>query len=245
MFRIRTLMLASLTATALCMPVAAWADDAPPTCDGAVATIVGTDGDDTLNGTTGADVIVGLGGNDTIGGNLGDDVICGGTGADTLSGHGDDDRIFGQQGEDWLDGGIGGCCPSGPNTGDDWLSGGQDDDVLHASDLPILGNTMHGDQGDDELYAWSGGRAYGDNGDDQLFQYSIQPTVTGTTLDGGNGDDELTDWDDGGFANESIRRVGGRGDDELISLDATSTSTLDGGQGADGCSGGDTTTACE
>jgi RTX calcium-binding nonapeptide repeat (4 copies) len=39
---------------------------APPTCDGRVATIVGTEGNDTINGTAGRDVIVGLGGDDTI-----------------------------------------------------------------------------------------------------------------------------------------------------------------------------------
>ena len=67
-------------------PVAA-KKPAPP-CDGQAATIVGTNGDDVLNGTAVKDVIVGLNGNDTINGDLGDDLICGGKGNDTLTGHG-------------------------------------------------------------------------------------------------------------------------------------------------------------
>ncbi|MGZ5214522.1 MAG: hypothetical protein ACXWEN_12345, partial [Actinomycetota bacterium] len=39
-----------------------------PTCQGQVATIVGTPGDDVITGTPGNDVIVGLGGNDVING---------------------------------------------------------------------------------------------------------------------------------------------------------------------------------
>ena len=50
----------------------------PATCRGRLATIVGTDGDDTLSGTSGGDVIVGLGGNDHITGRGGDDSLCGG-----------------------------------------------------------------------------------------------------------------------------------------------------------------------
>src|SRR5437667_6067444 len=39
---------------------------APPLCDGRRATIVGTNGDDTLEGTPGRDVIAALGGNDVV-----------------------------------------------------------------------------------------------------------------------------------------------------------------------------------
>lgn len=68
------------------------------TCNGKVATIVGTAGAEVLTGTDAADVIVGLGGNDTINAKGGNDVICalasgdsrtqsvsidGGTGTDT------------------------------------------------------------------------------------------------------------------------------------------------------------------
>jgi Ca2+-binding RTX toxin-like protein len=70
---------------------------APPRCDGRVATLVGTAGDDTLRGTAGADVIVGLGGNDRIVGLGGDDVLCGGDGRDRIEGGPGDDRVLGQR----------------------------------------------------------------------------------------------------------------------------------------------------
>ena len=47
-----------------------------------MATINGTNNNDTLTGTTGADTINGLGGNDTIDGLGGDDTLSGGAGAD-------------------------------------------------------------------------------------------------------------------------------------------------------------------
>ena len=76
-------------------------------CGGLTATIVGTAGDDTLNGTSGPDVISGLGGNDTINGLDGNDVICGGRGRDTLNGGNGSDLLFGNRGSDTLNGGDG------------------------------------------------------------------------------------------------------------------------------------------
>jgi Ca2+-binding RTX toxin-like protein len=81
---------------------------APPTCNGKPATIVGTDGGDDLKGTQGPDVIVGLGGNDiNIKGLGGNDVICGGKGADFLWGSWGKDTLLGQAGRDAFDGGNG------------------------------------------------------------------------------------------------------------------------------------------
>jgi len=80
---------------------------AAQTCNGIVATIVGTAMDDDINGTTSADVIVGLGGNDRINGMRGDDIICGGDGDDDLLGDLGDDQIFGDDGNDVLEGGLG------------------------------------------------------------------------------------------------------------------------------------------
>jgi Ca2+-binding RTX toxin-like protein len=74
---------------------------------GPACTITGTAGNDTLNGTTGDDVICGLGGNDTINGRGGDDRILGGAGNDTLLGGPGDDEIDGGSGTDGLTGGPG------------------------------------------------------------------------------------------------------------------------------------------
>ena len=234
------LPLSALVAVALLPLGVATAKKPVPTCDGQPATIVGTNGDDTLTGTPGPDVIVGLKGDDTIRGGLGDDVICGGKGDDSLSGQGENDRLFGQHGDDVLDGGEGGCCNVSTNTGDDFLSGGQGDDELHTSDFPTLGNTLRGNQGNDRLFVWSGGWAYGGNGHDTIRQFSGN-----AFLSGGNGRDDILDWDDGGIQNETLTLAGGNGRDVLRSEDNTSIATLNGGNGSDTCSGGDTTTRCE
>ncbi|MGZ4457195.1 MAG: calcium-binding protein [Nocardioides sp.] len=65
----------------------------PVTCQGRVATLVGTDGPDVLTGTDGPDVVAGLGGDDRIEGLGGADVLCGGPGADSLDGGGGDDAL--------------------------------------------------------------------------------------------------------------------------------------------------------
>ena len=77
------------------------------TCNGVVATRVGTAGNDTIIGTSGKDVIYGFGGNDFINGRGGEDIICGGTGDDTLIGGGGDDILRGGPGEDVCRGGSG------------------------------------------------------------------------------------------------------------------------------------------
>ena len=84
---------------------------------------VGTPGDDTIAGTTGADVILGLEGNDTITGAAGGDLICGGDGNDTLMGSLGPDQLFGEAGDDTLKGGRGGDAVDGGD-GTDTCAGG-------------------------------------------------------------------------------------------------------------------------
>ena len=68
------------------------------TCNGKVATIVGTTGG-TLNGTNGDDVIVGLGAfNYTVNAGNGNDTICTGSGNDIINAG---------NGDDWIDAGSG------------------------------------------------------------------------------------------------------------------------------------------
>ncbi|HEX6576780.1 MAG TPA: ExeM/NucH family extracellular endonuclease [Jiangellaceae bacterium] len=90
-------------------------------CVGLTPTIRGTDGPDTLTGTTKPDVIMGLGGNDVIRGGNDDDVICGGAGDDVLRGENGVDTLLGGFGDDVLFGG----------NGDDSLIGGPGSDVLN------------------------------------------------------------------------------------------------------------------
>ena len=89
-------------------------------CYGLRPTIVGTPGDDVIQGTNRIDVIMGLGGNDTIRGGNGLDIICGGAG---------DDKIYGDNGVDVLLGGFGDDVLEGGN-GLDTLIGGPGQDIL-------------------------------------------------------------------------------------------------------------------
>jgi Ca2+-binding RTX toxin-like protein len=76
------------------------------TCNGVVATRVGTAGNDVLIGTVGNDVIVGFDGNDTIYGLGGNDLPCGNVGNDTLIGDTGDDTLVGGDGTDVCSGGA-------------------------------------------------------------------------------------------------------------------------------------------
>lgn len=79
----------------------------PRKCGDAVATKVGTAGNDRLTGTAGPDVLVGLGGNDELVGKGGKDVLCGGGDADRLSGGPGPDMLIGGGGRDACGGGKG------------------------------------------------------------------------------------------------------------------------------------------
>ncbi len=150
------------------------------TCNGLPATIVGTPGDDVINGTNGPDVIAGLGGNDIIDGGNDNDVICGYAGDDTLNGGNGDDTLIGSYGNDTLNGGNGNDTLTGGDGIDD-LSGGNGDDVIDGG----AGNdTLTGDNGNDILA--------GDTGND---------TLTGgagaDSFSGGLGSDTNTDFNAG------------------------------------------------
>ena len=84
-------------------------------CAGKAATIIGTVGNDTLNGTGGRDVVLGLAGNDKIRTGGGRDTVCGGDDNDAVKGVGGNDRLLGQRGNDRLNGGSGrDVCKGGP-----------------------------------------------------------------------------------------------------------------------------------
>ena len=108
------------------------AADAAPNCFGRPATIVGTEGNDNLRGTSRADVIVGLGGRDEINGLGGVDRLCGQRGPDTVSGGPGSDKLSGGETSDQLSGGDGNDLLDG-NTGYDQLNGDLGTDVASYS----------------------------------------------------------------------------------------------------------------
>jgi hypothetical protein len=146
--------------------------ETPQQCNGRPATIVGTAAGETINGTSGDDVIVGLGGNDTINGDGGFDIICGGLGNDTINGGPGNDEIWGGRGNDTVRGGA----------GDDFIRGNRDNDVLYGNE----GNdTVRGNLGNDRLFGAEGTNLlHGGWGDDILTGgYWVEALV------GGRGDD--------------------------------------------------------
>jgi hypothetical protein len=85
-----------------------------------MAIITGSNGNNTINGTSGNDIITGGNGNDVLNGGAGNDLIIGGNGNDTLNGGSGNDILIGGNGNDTLDGG----------SGSDLLTAGNGNDTL-------------------------------------------------------------------------------------------------------------------
>ena len=90
---------------------------------------IGSDGNDTLDGGTGFDVLLGAEGDDSIDGGAGDDWLLGGEGADTLAGGEGNDTLLGGEGADSLSGGAGADTLAG-GAGNDTLTGGAGADTF-------------------------------------------------------------------------------------------------------------------
>lgn len=138
-------------------------------CKGHTATIVGTQGNDTITGreSEGADVIVTLGGDDRIYAGGGDDIVCSQAG---------DDMVNGMRGKDLIDAGY----------GNDVVGGGYDSDVLYlgsgsdvydgdASGSVNHLDTIYGQDGRDKIDTNldSPMTVYGGKGSDWIRAYSI------------------------------------------------------------------------
>lgn len=92
-------------------------------------TISGRDGNDELYGNAGTDTLLGENGDDELVGNADNDTLRGGEGNDALAGRGGADKLFGDNGMDDLDGGTDNDAVAGGN-GNDELRGGRGADVL-------------------------------------------------------------------------------------------------------------------
>jgi Ca2+-binding RTX toxin-like protein len=104
-------------------------------------TIMGTEDDDILTGTTFADLIFGLGGDDVISGQKGNDCIFGGDGEDIIYGNEGNDTINGEGGADIIKGQSDEDVLIG-SAGNDIIDGGDGNDfcVVTPTDNDILLN---------------------------------------------------------------------------------------------------------
>lgn len=140
-----------------------------PDCFGKQATIVRGDGDDTINGTDGNDVIVAGDGQNNIKGRRGNDKICGG---------GDGDDIFGGRGNDKMNSGGSIDFIAGKQGDDLHIAGGNDDQIDAVQDA------TNGDQD----------RAIGKKGAD--FIDTLDGEDNDTTVGGGGMDECPSDAGD-------------------------------------------------
>ncbi len=99
------------------------------TAVGAVVTLTGGLGNDSLRGTAGADYIVSGDGNDTIRGGSGNDTLDGGLGNDGLSGAVGNDILLGSEGDDTIYGGSGNDTILGASGADIAIGGAGIDSV--------------------------------------------------------------------------------------------------------------------
>jgi Ca2+-binding RTX toxin-like protein len=184
------LALASVSLLSACQPTV--------TCNGQIATIVGTAGNDTLVGTAGPDVIAGLDGRDTIQGLGGNDVLCGGLGIDNVQGGDDQDTIDGSRNTDTLDGGPGQdtlTYQSHPFGVEVFLEQGKGGDLDFISGFEdVVGTNFNdfliGDDNENRLVGLAGSDTLtGDGGNDQL-------------IDGGSSDPSEMNWFFGGAGND-------------------------------------------
>ncbi len=194
--------------------------------------IVGTDGDNVLNGTTRRDVICGLGGNDTIRGLSGDDVLIGGEGDDTILGGGGADLVFGIEGDDFLDGQDGVDVMWGGN-GNDRMIGGTQPDTLYGN---AGSDIVNGGIGNDLIFLGTGtDLGYGDEGLDTIWGNQGGSKVIG----GGQSGDLLiggsqTDIIAGGLGADRVFAGGGSD----IVFGSTANDLIDAGSGDDLVYGG-------
>lgn len=207
-----------------------------PSCEGLQATLVGTAGNDTLNGTAGPDVIVGGAGNDTINGLGGDDRICAGDGADVLVGGGGADRVYGEAGADQLIG------YSGP----DHIDGGADVDIadFNYATGPITADLASGTangEGSDQLLGieWLAGSPHADDLRGDAAANRLYGRGGEDRLDGREGDDMVF----GSAANDVL--IGGLGSDSINLAAAPGPVRVDLAAGTSLGEGSDTVTGVE
>lgn len=183
-------------------------------------TLYGGDGNDTLMGSSHADLMVGNGGRDTINGTAGDDIIDGGAGDDSLRGGAGTDTIYGGDGDDLLKGGTDTDFLYG-GAGRNLISGQRHADVMHGGEERDI---LRGGGGSDSIWGYGGDDrvkagtwrdlVYGGDGDDNMSGNRHDDTIhggAGNDILNGGGDN---DWLEGGAGNDWIR--GGEGADHFV-----------------------------
>lgn len=212
-------------------------------------------GNDTITGSSAANVIDAGDGHDSVNGGSGIDTIEGGAGNDTINGDGNIDSVSGGAGDDWI------IMVGGDFTDD--VDGGDGIDTLDVSAIAFggfLGFTIDLNTG---TYNNGGGLegprtiAFVENVIGSTEVDMIGGDALANRLDGGDGDDQINgrlgeDTLIGGLGNDTLlgagnsdSLIGNQGDDSLDGAEGHDTleggvgnDTLDGGNGNDHLNGG-------
>lgn len=201
--------------------------------------VIGTDGNDSLDGDTDADFLAGWIGADTLNGLDGADHLDGGEGTDQLFGGAGDDTLIGGTGNDTLDGGADTDTASFA-TGNDSISANLNSGIAVAGALGTdtlidIENLIAGSGNDRIFGSAADNRLEGRDGDDLLAGTDGNDILIGgagvDALSGGNDNDTL----DGGSGND--RLFGNNGDDSIDS--GAGDDFTNGGAGNDTINGGE------
>ena len=174
-------------------------------------------GDDTINGTDGADLLLGGEGNDVLNGGAGDDRIVGDRGSDTMNGGPGDDTLVWNNGD-----------------GSDVVNGDDGSDDVEVNGAPAAG--------DIDTVQPNGARIRFDR--TNLAPFTLDIGTSETMHDNAlGGDDTISVGDVGSY---QVTGNGGSGDDTLTGgassetfLGGTGNDTIDPGAGLDVVSAGD------
>lgn len=150
---------------------------------GQKCTVIGSNGDDVLVGTSSKDVICGMGGDDSITAGGGNDIIDGGSGDDEVFGNSGHDTIRTGTGDDYIDGGSGNDTAIGGD-GDDGIIGGPGSDSLNGD-----GGT---NDGEEKNACHDEGTAIVYCGYDESAPELIDVTVNKTSIDTSTGERQVT-----------------------------------------------------
>ena len=172
---------------------------------------LGTDGDDTLNGSSTQDIIWAEDGNDTISTGAGNDIIYGGGGNDTINAGSGDDIVYGGDGNDEITGGDGKDLLYGED-GDDIINGNAGNDII---DGGIGNDAITGGTNEDVLYGEDGNDSL-DGGEDNDVLYGGDGN---DSLSGGSGDDILS----GGAGDDTYNINADHGNDTIYDSEGLST----------------------
>jgi len=209
-----------------------------PGDDAGATALVGTNGDDTINGFAGNDELFGLDGADTLNGGDDNDTLDGGAGDDTLNGDAGIDTASFASSTEGVFAGLGnsgnGSAENASGTEFDFLTsienltGSAFNDSLNGNDS---NNVLIGGDGHDNLFGRGGDDTMiGGTGDDFL-----RGSAGADTLDGGDGWDRVSSFvvaPTGGITfNLNIQGVAqdtGQGMDTLIGIEHVSGTILEG-----------------